>query len=165
MKIQKEKFQFETYSEDLIQSLVDHIYRNKAEMNEVFFDGTGQSSYAKTSDQEYVDGLQKIFDRISPGVDFLKNSAELTACIKLKTCTPEDAKRLIGHYYHSTIYVPKPGMTCKEFAIEFDEKDNLKNFLRTARYKTLIEKEYHIEPESAAYSVKLTSIVKKLSKV
>ncbi len=163
MKTQKKKFQFDSFDENLIQSLINDVYQTIGDAEEIFFDGVGQSAIAKQNDPIYAEEMQKIFDRVSPGVDFQQNSAELIACVKLKTCSLKDAHRLIGHYYNSTIYVPKEGISAREFAIEFKEKNNLKNFLRTARYKTLIEKDYHIEPENAVFVVKGNRMMEKVS--
>ncbi len=160
MKIQKEIISFDSYSETMIQSLISHLYQDRNDDAEVFFDGIGLLHDSTLNDQVHYEEMQKVFDRVSPGSDFQKNSAQFTKCINLKKCSLTDAVKLIGHYYNTTIYVPKKEISCREFALEFEQKDNLKNFLRTALYKSMIEKDYHVDPEQGTYTVRRITATK-----
>lgn len=158
MRNQKETVRFDAFNEAMVESLISHLYKNRNEDVEVFFDGIGLLLESTLNDLAYNEEMQKVFDRVAPGMDFQKNSAQFTACINLKKCALSDATKLIGHYYNSYIYVPKKDISCSEFALEFKEKDNLKNFLRTARYKSMIERDYHVEPGHASFVVRGTGV-------
>lgn len=153
MKTHTKTFKFETFNLAEAQKLIATIYADPNEKGEVYFDGNGQSSLTNLNDLSYTEEMQKVFDRIIPGQLFQENRAQFYGSVDLKNCDVNDVFKLISHYNNTYIFVPKKDISCVVFANEYKEKNNLKNFIRNAPYKTLVAKEFYIVPEQCYYTL------------